>query len=367
MTDSKDAGVRQVEWIAQDVAERIRQQSLLIEQTGKLTDDVLAYIYEQKLFKLFVPEALGGRMMTLPDAVRLFERSSWVDGSFGWLVTIGSGGGFFVPFLTSGVAEQVYAPRSAVIAGSGHPSGVAKPVPGGYRVSGQWKYCSGSTHATVFTANCVIESDELAESPEIRSFILRPDQVAIVDDWKAFGLKATESHSIVVNDVFVAQDQTFSIFEQLAYHEEPIYRYPFLPFAQASFAAVAVGIGRHFVEEAKALVQRNAVAWNRANPKRASFVMDTIATAEAHFEAAAELFLRLVDESWALHIDGAFHEEKQQHVSQQCQRAASASLQCAQSVYHFLGIQATMEDTAINRIWRDLHTACQHSLLIAYE
>ncbi|MEB3102933.1 hypothetical protein [Ferviditalea candida] len=80
---------------------------------------------------------------------------------------------------------------------------------GGYKVSGQWKYCSGSTHATLFTANCVLEeasgtedlsSGELSSAQVIRSLIFLPEQVRIVKDWNAFGMKATASYSIAVED-----------------------------------------------------------------------------------------------------------------------------------------------------------------------
>ncbi|MDG0809682.1 acyl-CoA dehydrogenase family protein [Cohnella rhizosphaerae] len=128
-----------------------------IERDGRLPQDILERIYEERLFKLFVPEALGGRMTPLPDAARIFEQAAYADGSFGWLVTIGSGGGFFAATLPEETAETLFADPRAVIAGSGHPTGVAKAVPGGYRVNGGWKYCSGAGYASFYTANCIVE------------------------------------------------------------------------------------------------------------------------------------------------------------------------------------------------------------------
>ena len=38
-------------------------------------------------------------MAGLPEAVRIFEQASFIDGSFGWAVTIGAGGGFYVNMI----------------------------------------------------------------------------------------------------------------------------------------------------------------------------------------------------------------------------------------------------------------------------
>jgi hypothetical protein len=46
--------------------------------------------------------------------------------------------------------------RWAVIAGSGAATGRAEVVPGGYRVSGRWRFVSGAQYATTSTANCLV-------------------------------------------------------------------------------------------------------------------------------------------------------------------------------------------------------------------
>ncbi|KKO54824.1 acyl-CoA dehydrogenase [Paenibacillus sp. DMB20] len=341
----------------------LREQSLRMDQEGTPTPEVLRFIYDERLFHLFVPDGLEGRMSTLPDAVRIFEECSRIDGNLGWLVTIGAGGGFFVPFMPEDISREVYARREAVIAGSGTPSGIARRVPGGYRVSGSWKYCSGSSHATVFTANAVIDHPDAATDkghpgePAIRSFILQPHQVRIDHDWKAFGLKATASHRIAVEEAFVPEEMTFSIAEMRAYHGEVIYRYPFLPFAQASFAAVALGISRHFMEAADELIKQRGSheplvhRWNEQ--------MKVL-------EQARSAFHETIEESWSELLDhGALTPIVEEKVSSVCISTAGLSLKCGQTLFPLLGLAAAMENTAVNRCWRDLQTACQHALLRA--
>lgn len=353
----------------------IRDQALSIEREGKLPQQLLQWIYERGLFKLFVPVKLQGNMTELPEALKWFEHTSWINGSFGWLVTIGSGGGFFAPFMTPEVAKDAYTRKEAVVAGSGHPSGTAVKVEGGYRVNGRWKFCSGSTYATVFTANCVVqkhaESDtggESAAEPVIRSFVFWPDEVEIVKDWNAFGLKATESHSIVVHDVFVPDERTFSIMEPNGLYDNPIYSYPFLPFAEASFAAVSIGLAMHFLEEARNIAERNRTVWENASVNRYDSISNKIIIQNELLTEAVSAFYQAIEQSWNEHTQGkVLTDTDVQEVSLRCKEAGQAALSSANALFPYLGIHAVMEDAPINQIYRDLQTVCHHSLLVKFD
>src|SRR5687768_10676146 len=109
----------------QEIISQLRKAALEQEKTATISAATLEFIYQHKLFKLFVPEAFGGRMAGLPEAVRIFEQASFIDGSLGWAVTIGAGGGFFSAYLPPEAAAKLFTPENAVVAGSGHPTGSA--------------------------------------------------------------------------------------------------------------------------------------------------------------------------------------------------------------------------------------------------
>ncbi|MFC4599811.1 acyl-CoA dehydrogenase [Cohnella hongkongensis] len=327
-----------------------------------LPSDVLAGIYEAKLFKLFVPVDLNGLMLPLPEALRVFAEASAIDGSFGWLVTIGSGGGFFSAALPPAQARELFGPANAVVAGSGHPNGVARPVEGGYRVSGQWQYCSGSTFASLYTANCRIDRGAGAE-PDIRSFAFLPEQVRLVRDWRSFGLKGTDSHSMAVDDAFVPEERTFSIMST-PHYDDPIFRYPFLPFAQTSFAAVCLGIGRHLLAESRSFVAAKRAEWEAAKPGRADGAERAISEQEAKLEADAAGFYETVERTWDVFLaSGGMPEADQEEVGRACRQLAGGTLAYAHTIFPLLGMAVLMEDHPVNRIWRDLHTVAQHAAL----
>jgi alkylation response protein AidB-like acyl-CoA dehydrogenase len=342
----------------------IRSHAREMEESGLVPQEVLTYMYENKLFKIYLPEVLGGTMLSLPEALRLIEASSWVDGSFGWLAMIGAGGGFFCSLIPHEQNLNLFANPQAVIAGSGHPSGTAKQVEGGYQVTGQWKFCSGSQYASIFTANCIIESTETQETPEIRAFIFTPEQVRIIKDWNAFGLKATGSHSMAVDSVFVPHELTFSYLEPYDSYNNLAFAYPFLQFAEATISAVSIGICRHLIEAAKQFILELKPAWDKSKAGRYSTVLNQIETDELSFQNITKEYFLVLDASWAaLTGQQEIPECDLIQVSVVCKKAAKAALMCGQAIFPILGIQAIMEAATVNQIWRDLQVVSQHSVL----
>ncbi|TVY01355.1 acyl-CoA dehydrogenase [Cohnella terricola] len=350
--------------IPETIKQQVRDNASIND--GRLTPELLAYIYETKLFKLFVPEELNGLGMPLPEALRVFEQASGIDGSFGWLVTIGSGGGFFSATLPPSQAKELFGVANAVVAGSGQVSGTARRTEGGYVVNGRWKYCSGSTFASLFTANCRIEGGEPGAGEEIRSFAFLPEQVSVIHDWNAFGLKGTDSHTIEVKDAFVPADRTFSIMSEPNYND-PIFRYPFMPFAQTSFAAVSLGICRHFIEEAQAFAESKRREWETTRPGRTDILQRVIGEQARLLEADAEIFYGTVERTWeTFKGKGEMGEAEQADVQNVCRTLARNTLVYTNMIFLLLGMTALMEDHPLNRTWRDLHTVTQHSALVPW-
>ena len=194
----------------------IRNSAASAEANRTLGPELLNLIYKNNWFHIMVPESLGGLECELPQIVRLLESLCWADANFGWCVNLGGGANMFSGYLEKGAAQQIFNSEETCCAGSGAISGTATKVEGGYSISGNWKYASGSAHATHFTANCFILDENNNKQLEngkavFKSFIFPREQVDIKDTWHVIGLKATSSNDFEVHDVFVPENCTFSL------------------------------------------------------------------------------------------------------------------------------------------------------------
>jgi len=341
--------------IALEIVHQLSNLSARAEADGRLVQEQLDIIYDQRWFKLFVPRCYGGLELTAPEGIRLEEELAWIDGSLGWTVTLCAGANLFVGYMQQPTAQTLFTDRTVCLGGSGHASGIAVAERNGYRVSGKWRYATGAPHLTHFTANCVLERDgavvlDEAGNPQIKSFFFAKDDVRIVEDWPAFGLKATASHSFEVSGLWVDETHAFAIAPEQVTLNQLIYQYPFLQFAEATLAANTLGMSRHFVSCAKDVLKDPVV-------DLAKEVTERLANASASFYQA-------VDVSWdELKEKGQPSSRTLQTVSDRSRALVRLCHEQIMLLYPHTGLTGADASTEINRIWRDLFTASQHSLL----
>jgi alkylation response protein AidB-like acyl-CoA dehydrogenase len=149
------------EFIAPELVAAMRNVAAEAEQLKQLHPVQLAIIHEEKWFQLFVPKQYDGLALQLPNALQMEEALAWTDGSVGWTVTLCAGAGWFVGFFDPGTAASIFNNPTVCLAGSGKTTGIAKVTNGGYEITGKWDYATGANHATAFTANCMIEENNV--------------------------------------------------------------------------------------------------------------------------------------------------------------------------------------------------------------
>ncbi|MGR9049504.1 acyl-CoA dehydrogenase [Halobacillus faecis] len=336
-----------------------------MEKRGNLAPEIMEELYRQRFFQLLVPKQLGGRISTLPETLKVYEQASFIDGNLGWLLAVCTGNMYLLKSLREDIYRKYLSNDDTVLSGSGFPTGSAKPVPGGYQINGEWKFCSGSSIASFFMMNAKVDHGEGESSTEVRSIIFKKDQVKVMDDWNAFGLKATNSHTLIVEDEFVQDEWTMAFHLSGSNYEDPLLRYPFFQFAKSQFASIGLGIAGKFLLESKVVAEKFKDEWRKSG--RNDFVLNKIQAAEKRLTDTKNSFDRVISQTWNLHIQGdELSEDHLKEVSHVCENAAKEALKSAQSIYNYLGISAVLEDTVINKTYRDLHTACQHGLIVSF-
>jgi indole-3-acetate monooxygenase len=343
----------------------VRKDALVMEERRNVSQEILQYIYEQGLFKLLVPKQFGGRMTSLPDSIKIFEEAAYIDGNFGWLITICSGNAYAAKLMPQDLYSEKFSDQEAAVSLNGFPGGKAKRVDGGYKLSGEWKYCSGSTFVQLFILNGIVESESEADTPEMRTFILEPSQVKVMDDWNALGLKATTSNTVIVDKEVIPVHMTMPFDITASNFDDDLLTFPFFQFAKAQFASMILGMAKHFFEEAKNLAEKYKNDWSKSG--KYDFVCEKIQKVEEEYKKERLQFYKTINGTWTHHISGhQFTENEKVDLNTFFEDLAKNILKLVHMIYPFLGINVVLEGTMINKIWRDIHTACQHGVIVAF-
>ena len=235
------------------VCDVLERNSAETEQVGALTDEAWTAMSEARLFHALVPEALGGAELLPRQVLALGEVLSYHSGSAGWVFSQNAGVMAHTAFLAPHCAKEVAAGTNA--AGVYAPHGVAEQVDGGYKVSGAYQYASGSTRAAYIGSGALIMVDgEIAPANELGNYpvccyLLPSENVERIGNWDVMGLQGTGSVDYRVDEQFVEQGMTFSLFETNPITGGPLYRIGPVPLTTIGACGWALGVASRAMHE----------------------------------------------------------------------------------------------------------------------
>jgi indole-3-acetate monooxygenase len=191
------------------------QHAAANEVTGRLQPEIFNKLLDLGVIHAMVPRSLGGAGLDAIGALRIIEALSRADASAGWVaMAMGFCTGAAAAYLSDECAARIFAPGArGLVAGAGAPTGVARVVPGGFEVSGRWRYGSGILHAEWAHSGVLVEKNGVkavtaAGTPAVRIAYIPIGQVQLLGNWDVIGLRATGSVDFSVAKVFVPEQLT---------------------------------------------------------------------------------------------------------------------------------------------------------------
>ena len=108
------------------------------------------------------------------------------------------------------VYSQPFSEGGAAAAGAAAFGTEAKPVPGGYLISGKKIFASLSGAADYYGVLCTVRGEGEALSRRNTLYVAVPaksEGVSITGDWDPLGMRGTVSRTLILKDVFVSEDE----------------------------------------------------------------------------------------------------------------------------------------------------------------
>ena len=333
-----------------------------IAAARRLPADVVSAMRAAGAFRIAAPRALGGPEMTPREQTEVIEVLSRHEASVGWCAMIGSDAPYYGSFLEPEAAAELWTSIDDITAGQVPPNGQARPVDGGYLVSGRWAFGSGCTHADVIVGGCMVMD---GDAPSFASG--RPDFVVacapasswtVLDTWHTTGLAGSGSNDYTVTDLFVPERHTFR-FTDPVQRPEPLYGWPGMFFI--NMAGVALGLARRAIDEAIAIVAEKVLVPEMVPLRDTSRARLAIARAEAEYGAARAYVYDSLDRFWAEVVAGDT-PSIDVRVAVGLSRAHSfhVARDIAQAMSDLIGASSIYRNHPVERLVRDSITMSQH-------
>ena len=358
------------DWLARAtaLAPLIEAAGVRTEMERKIPADVLSAMHAARLFHILLPVSLGGGGVDLVTFNEVVETLAAADASPAWCLAQAAVTSHAAGFLEAKIAREVFGASDALVAW-GPPAGIAKAlaVNGGYRVTGKWRFASGSAnatwmggHSTVFEASDKPRRDA-GGNPINRTMLFRRERAHIGDTWHVLGLRGTASHDYEVTDLFVPEEYT-TWRDSAADRREsgPLYNIPMLTLYGVGFSGVALGIAGSSLAAFMQLAQtkRSGGGLGSANLLRDNTVIQSgLARASGQLRSARAFLLQMLREVWVSSAtSGALSLEQRAHLRVAITGAMEAARKVVNFAYRAAGTTAIFEGSAFERRFRDLHT-----------
>ena len=330
------------------------------ERDRSLAPEVAKALAASPIPAMLVPAALGGGERNPAEMVAALSAIAAGDGSAAWCAMVAATSGLVAAYVEREFAREAFAPPE-VAGGVYAPMGRAAMDGGEYVVSGRWPFTSGCKHATTLMGGALVAGDG---APEVRAMVFPASQAVIHETWDTTGLRGTGSHDMEVADLVVPAGRTASLYGDTPRETGPLYAFPVFGLLALAITGVGLGIARGAVQD---LVELAGGKVPSLQVKTLASQTDTqlrVAKAEASLRAARALVSEAIGEAWTeAEHDGGVTLERRAALRMAASHAMVTSAEVVGEMYSLAGGSAIYDDNSLQRRFRDIHVATQHTMV----
>ncbi|MDN5913622.1 MAG: acyl-CoA dehydrogenase family protein [Pseudonocardia sp.] len=355
---------------ARSIAPIIDAEANGMEEGRAVSPAVVRALAEQELFWILVPREWGGGGQGIVESLKVIEELARADGSTGWAVMANAfSTGVAAGFLSDAGAREMFAgPDRGITAGMILPTGKGVRAEGGYRVTGNYGFASGSGHASWIGAGFVVHDDDGnpemdGDQPVCRVAFVPRDKVEFRGGWDVMGMVATGSDDYTVTDVFVPEKHAMDTFSTTPVRDESVYHLGLLGIGVGGHGPVALGIAQRALEE----IAR--IAATKARPGYPSVIGDSdmfrreFAVHDAALQAARRYVYDAHADAEAAARAGAISDEQRARLRQVTTWVQGVARDVVTFAYGWGGSASIRNPSVLGRCMRDISVGAQHMLV----
>ncbi|MBC8748377.1 alkylation response protein AidB-like acyl-CoA dehydrogenase [Paraburkholderia sp. WC7.3g] len=327
--------------------------------------DMIAKMKRAGIFRASTPKRFGGDALPPPQFLAMLERIAIVDGSTAWVAAFGSANTYLASLPVETQARLYASGPDQVFAGGLYPLQPAERAPGGYLVSGQWRFASGCKGADWIGVGIGGAPGKLGDANAGKPFtaVFPASEVEIVDNWNVVGMQGTGSHDLRLKNKFVDEQWTF-VRGGVPLIDEPLYRYPAVAYQAQVHAAVNLGLARAALDLLAGMSGVTKTTTGAPRLADRAYYRSDLAQAEANLRSARAFFFESAQTSWRTIMAGDPVSPSEANLLRlSATHAAHTCAEVVMQAYKLAGIGAIYRESRMQRMVRDSIVVTQHAFL----
>ncbi len=235
---------------------RLLERQDQTEANRHVSDETFGEILDADLHKILLPKRYGGFEHGFDTYAKVAFEIGRGCGSTGWVSSILINHLLLAMFSAEAQDDVWGTDRRACTSEVYVPTGIARPIDGGYRLTGNWKYCSGIDNSTWVILSVDVAPGSDSKAPD-KGFVLAPaSDFEIEDNWHVAGLAGTGSKNVACDDLFVPAHRFLRLEDTMTGHAPgadvnlgDVYRIPLFSASSVSLCAPIMGMAQGAYDE----------------------------------------------------------------------------------------------------------------------
>ncbi|MFE9539678.1 acyl-CoA dehydrogenase family protein [Streptomyces sp. NPDC006691] len=365
MTDSVSAAgtvIKSAEALQKARALRplLRAHASDCEAARRLTEPVVTALTEAGMFRLWLPGRYGGTQAGARTLVEVVAALAEGDGSAAWVTSHIAVGTWLAAQFPEPARSELLAHPNVRITGVLAPTAQARPVPGGWRVTGRWPYNSGGPISTHVMLGSLL-ADDTGRTTSQAACAIPVEDIVFEDTWHVLGMRGTASSTATATDLFVPEGKVVPMHELVGPLDQDAGA-PLMPFLLLAILSPQLGMGRAALAHVLAHAPDKPVPGTFYDTQAESVAFQLhVAEAAVKIETAEALALRIADE-----LDVATENATLLSFADRARTRALVS-RAVTEVVDAVTLLATAhgaggfaDSSPFQRIWRNVNMAARH-------
>jgi indole-3-acetate monooxygenase len=349
--------------LAESLIPLIRKLRQTTENDRRIAEPIVQALRKSNLCRMFLDT--GTPPQYTPDEwLSVLETLAGVEASVSWLIWNNTLPCFWARFLDDAARARIFGDSSRLFAGSTRPTGQAVPTAGGFRLSGRWSLVSGCELADYLHLISLVHEDGVPRmrapgQPDLRVLLVPKGHYEILDTWHVGGLRGSGSHDVVMHDVFVPAEDSFSPAPPVASTSQ-LAQIPIIPVMTAGIAAQFLGMARAAIAVTLEILRNKVSVDPGASIRERPSVLADLASYNVAVAAAGSHLHTSMASVWDIARDTVPTVQDRATLYGASLHAAAIARACVTAMHAAAGTPALYIDCPLERSIRDLRTMEQH-------